>query len=116
MTINTVDELRAAIKSLPVPSYEYRAPDGIREKYIVWGCTAAGEPFWADDECLYYRLRGELWYYSTEAMDKTVNDIVSTLLLGGADCIVREIGYDDDLAQVVHVMDWSIICGGSAIY
>lgn len=114
--IGSAEDFKAVIGSLSVPAYEYRAPERLPERYIVYGYTSAGVPIWADDEPLKYRLRGELWYYSTTAMDAVVHEILTALLSRGADVTVRQIGYDDELSQVVHIMDWSVFCGSSGVY
>ena len=118
--IHSVPALRDALAAfsarLDIPVYNYRAPAKKREKYAVWGVTGISSPFWADDGEQNIKVIGEIWYYSTDAFDTAVNDLLGTLWNGGADCSAREIGYDDDLAQCVWVMDWGIICGESGPY
>ena len=115
--INSIAALRSALAAYSASSgvavYEYRAPQSKREKYAVWGATAIDAPFWSDDGCERFRVRGELWYYSIEPFDPAVTDLLLLFHRGGGDALVREIGYDDDLAQVVSLIDWGILCGES---
>lgn len=108
------DALTAFSERFDVGVYNYRAPQKKREKYAVWGATAVSEPFWADDGCLNMRVTGQLWYYSIDAFDAAVNSLLHLLIDNGADCVIREIGYDDDLAQVVWVMDWAVTADGES--
>lgn len=115
--INSTDALRRALTAYAeraaIGLYEYRAPQKKREKYAVWGATGIDAPFWSDDGSECFKVRGELWYYSIDAFDPAVTDILCLLHAGGADAAAREIGYDDDLAQVVAVIDWSFTHGES---
>lgn len=116
--IHSVTALRDALTAFSARFdagvYNYRAPQQKREKYAVWGATRVSEPFWADDGAENIRVTGELWYYSVDAYDVNVNALLGLMLGNGVDCVIREIGYDDDLKQVVWIMDWSIVTDGES--
>lgn len=113
----TVNQLKTALESTGIPVYPYRAPENLREKYIVFGATASDAPDWGDDAVQCFRIHGEVWYFSTDAFDPAVNDIM-TALLADPDCsaTIRQIGYDDELQQIIHIIDWSILTNASGIY
>lgn len=116
--IHSVTALRDALTAFSarfgIGVYNYRAPQQKREKYAVWGARGVSGPFWADDGAENIRAIGEIWYYSIDAFDSVVNALLSLLWKNGVDCTIRDIGYDDDLAQVVWIFDWGITGDGES--
>lgn len=86
------------------------------DKYAVYGETGAPTSISADDTAAQLVLTGEIYYYTTEEFDKTVDRICMGLTEADVSWSVTQIGYDAELRQISYQIHWEVSCGPGEIY
>lgn len=94
----------------------YKAPKSWADRYAVYGETAAPTEVSADDIPQELRLSGEIFYYTKEEFDKTVDLIGLGLSASGVSWSIVAIGYDQELEQQSYQIHWEVPCGAGEIY
>lgn len=106
----------ALLTVLPNDTYHYKADPKKSARYVVWGETGQDTGLSADDCPQDVVIRGEVWYYTKTEYDATVNRICAAMSAAGISWTLTEIGYDDELSQIVYGFAWEVVCGAFEIY
>lgn len=111
-----VTDIRDALLGVLDHVYHFRAPSERTDHYAVWGETSVGAAMCADDEAQELRVAGELYYYTADEYDETVDKICIALTEAGASWRIANVGYDATLRQIVYGITWEVPCGAGEIY
>lgn len=111
-----IQELRDALLSITEQTYHYIAPQQQATPYIVWGETGAASALDADDGTEIVRVHGEIWYYTSDEYDKTVDKICEALQRVEIGWGINSIGRDTKTGDIVYGFSWEALCGYGEIY
>ena len=112
----TLIDVRDAFLSVLDDVYHFKAPGNKPVHYVVWGETGQSDTISADDKSDTIAITGLMYYYTDDEYDAIFDDLCSALSDIGAAWVIRNIGYDDSVGQIVYEVAWEVPCGSCSIY
>lgn len=113
MSVQTVrDALLSAVERV----YHYHEQTGAKLPYAIYGETAAPVVVSGDDAPTILAIRGEVYYYTSEEFDATLDEICDALTDAGVSWSVEAIGYTAEDRRLTYQIHWEVPCGAGGIY
>ena len=114
MSVQIIRDILIALLGDKVGHYQARKE--WTDKYAIFGETSATTEISADDDALIIKISGEIFYYTTEEFDKTVDEICRKLGEEEVSYSIVAISWDQEMGQINYQIHWEVACGAGEIY
>lgn len=111
-----IQDVRDILLKLGIPVYHLRAPEERADKYLHWGETSIGCLISADNQHKVERVRGQIYYYTSEEYDPLFNVLCKELNESEIEFAVTDVGYDSVQRQIAYIISWEINCNAGEVY